>query len=175
MPLIKTVSPEEATGKTAEIFSTIKGVMGKVPNPMQLYAVSPAIFEGTFNVMGYFMNHPTLNMGFLTFVRMLVSVGTNCTYCIDMNKGRLIQSGIGIDVLNETIKDPRKAPLPEKEKALLLFVLKAVKNPHSVVGSDVDELRGLGWSERDIFDALVHGANMVAADILIDTFKVEQD
>ncbi|MBF0556080.1 MAG: hypothetical protein HQK96_16265 [Nitrospirae bacterium] len=92
-----------------------------------------------------------------------------------MNKNRLIQSGIGIDVLNETIKDPRKAPLPENEKALLLFVLKAVKNPHSVVGGDVEELLKLGWSDRDILDALVQGANMVAADILIDTFKVEQD
>ncbi|MCG6553272.1 MAG: hypothetical protein L7F77_13185 [Candidatus Magnetominusculus sp. LBB02] len=173
MPLLKPVSPEEATGKTAEIFEVVKGMMGRVPNAMQLYAVSPAVLEGTFNSMGYFMNHPTLNQGFLTFLKMLVSVGTNCAYCIDMNKSRLIQSGIDIAAINDTIKDPKNAPLPANEKALLLFVLKAVKNPHSVTGGDVDELKKLGWSDRDIFDAVMQGAQMTAFDIILDTFKVE--
>ncbi|QWR78068.1 carboxymuconolactone decarboxylase family protein [Candidatus Magnetomonas plexicatena] len=175
MPLIKTVKPEEAAGKTAEIFAATKERLGRVPNVYQLYAVTPTLFEVQSNVMGYFMNHPTLSMGFLAFVRMLVSVGTNCVYCIDFNKNMLIQSGIGADVLNETIKDPKKAPLPEKEKALLLFVLKAVKNPRSVDGGDVDELRNLGWSDQDILDAVIHGANNAAADIIIDTFKVEKE
>ncbi|MBF0466071.1 MAG: hypothetical protein HQK88_14070 [Nitrospirae bacterium] len=175
MPLIKTVSPEEATGKTAEIFAVAKERLGRVPNVYQLYATTPTLLEIQFNSMGYYMNHPNLSMGFLAFVRMLVSVGTNCEYCIDFNKNLLIQSGIGADVLNETIKDPKKAPLPEKEKTLLLLVLKAVKNPRSVCASDVDELRNLGWSDRDILDAVIHGANNSAADIIIDTFKVEKE
>ncbi|MBF0539534.1 MAG: hypothetical protein HQL03_14910 [Nitrospirae bacterium] len=175
MPLIKTVSPDEATGRIAEIYATFKGMIGTVPQAMQLYSVSPAILEQQFNGIGYFMKHPSLNMVFLAFVRMLVSAGTNCKYCIDFNKGMLMNNGISSEVLDAAIKDPQKTPLPEKEKALLLFVLKAVKNSHSVEAADVDALRKLGWSDQDIFDATKHGANMVAGDIMIDTFKVTND
>ncbi|MBF0567078.1 MAG: hypothetical protein HQK89_17770 [Nitrospirae bacterium] len=175
MPLIKTVSPEEATGKTAEIFATFKGMIGTVPQSAQLYAISPTLLELQFNSIGYFMKHPTLNMVFLAFVRMLVSVGTNCKYCIDFNKGMLMQGGLSAEVLDAAMKDPKKAPLPEKEKALLLFVLKAVKNAHSVEAADVEDLRKLGWSDQDIFDATKHGANMVAGDIMLDAFKVTND
>jgi alkylhydroperoxidase family enzyme len=71
--------------------------------------------------------------------------------------------------------DPSKAPLDEKQKALLLFVLKACDNPHSVVAADVERLKGLGWSETDIFDATAHGARMVGTNIIFDTFKIDMD
>jgi alkylhydroperoxidase family enzyme len=71
--------------------------------------------------------------------------------------------------------DPEKAPLNEKEKALLVFVLKATKDPHSVDAGQIAALKKLGWAERDIFDALAHGARAVATNIIFDAFKVEQD
>ena len=49
--------------------------------------------------------------------------------------------------------DPTQVPLDEKQKALLLFVLKACDNPHSVSAEDMDRLRSLGWSEVDVVDS----------------------
>jgi len=46
--------------------------------------------------------------------------------------------------------DPKQAPLIDKDKAMLLFVLKAVKTPDSVEQKDVDALHGLGWTDQDI-------------------------
>jgi alkylhydroperoxidase family enzyme len=65
--------------------------------------------------------------------------------------------------------------MSDKEKALIKFVLKATKDPHGVTASDIDGLRGLGWSDQDIFDAVVHGARAVATNILFDAFKIELD
>jgi alkylhydroperoxidase family enzyme len=71
--------------------------------------------------------------------------------------------------------DPSQAPLDEKQKALLLFVLKACDNPHSAPGDDLERLRVLGWEDRDILEAVVHGARMVGTNIIFDTFKVDMD
>jgi hypothetical protein len=37
----------------------------------------------------------------------------------------------------------------------------------------MDELRKLDWQDKDIIDALNHGARMLATDILFNTFKIE--
>jgi len=60
--------------------------------------------------------------------------------------------------------------LEEPQKALLLFVLKAVKTPQSVTAEDIDALHKLGWSDQEIFDATYHGASMVGPSILYKAF-----
>ena len=71
--------------------------------------------------------------------------------------------------------DPTQAPLDEKQKALLLFILKACDNPHSVSAEDMDRLRSLGWSEVDIVEAVAQGARMVGTNIIFDTFKIDRE
>jgi alkylhydroperoxidase family enzyme len=71
--------------------------------------------------------------------------------------------------------DPAQVPLDEKQKTLLLFVLKACDNPHSVSAEDMDRLRSLGWSEVEVVDAVAHGARMVGTNIIFDTFKIDRD
>jgi len=55
---------------------------------------------------------------------------------------------------------------------MLLFVLKAVKNPDSVEQKDVDALHELGWTDQDILEATHHGADMVRHGILFKAFKM---
>ncbi len=69
--------------------------------------------------------------------------------------------------------DPAKAPLDEKQKTLLLFVLKACDNPHAVVAQGVERLKSIGWSAPHILDAVAHGARMVGTNIIFDTFKID--
>jgi len=71
--------------------------------------------------------------------------------------------------------DPCNARLNDKEKAMLLFVLKAVRTPHDVNASDVQALRELGYNDGEILDATNHGARMSAVDIIFNAFKIEKD
>jgi alkylhydroperoxidase family enzyme len=59
-----------------------------------------------------------------------------------------------------------------KEQSMLDFVMKAIKSSDAVEQQDIDQLHDLGWTDRDILDALVHGANMVGSSILMKTFKM---
>ncbi len=176
MSLIQTVSPANATGEIAAVYSALQARMGFVPNGLQLRSASPALLKLQMEGLGYFMQHPSLSMPLLACIRMLVSQKTDCAYCVDLNGGMLINMmGWTPDQVAATRADPAAANLPAREVAMLKFVLKGVADSLSITAADLDALRALDWSDRDILDGLYHGANMVAGDILLNAFKVEKD
>jgi uncharacterized peroxidase-related enzyme len=176
MSIITTVAPEQATGEVAAIYAQMQQAMGRVPNAMQLYSVSPAMLAMQWQYLGYNFQHPTLNMPLLAVLRMLVSQDHECAYCVGFNEALLIaRAGLTPEQTAATKRNPADAPLPEKDKAMLLFVLKATRTPKAVAPADLDALRALGWTDSDIFDAVNHGARNIAADILFNTFKIDND
>ncbi|MEW5787133.1 MAG: hypothetical protein AB1899_04685 [Pseudomonadota bacterium] len=176
MTLINTISPESAQGEIAELYGQMQRQLGRVPAPFQMRSASPFLLRQQMANLGYYMQHPSLSMALLACVRMLVSQRGRCDYCIDFNAGLLINMlGWTPEQVAATRADVQAAPLPEKDKAMLAFVLKGVADAHAIQAADLDALRALGWSDGDILDGLSHGAGMVAGDILINAFKVERD
>jgi uncharacterized peroxidase-related enzyme len=176
MSIIETVSPEQATGKVKQIYDQFEQKFGRVFNAFQLASVSPELLEQHFQQNAYYAQHPSLSFELLAMIRMLVSVKTDCEYCIGLNESLLINlAGLSADQIASIKRDPATAPLSDKDKAMLLFVLKGTAEAKSVESADLDALRALGWSDRDIFDALFHGARNVAIDILFDALKIEND
>lgn len=175
MALIETTPPERAEGKLAELYAETEQMFGMVPNNVRMLGVSPAILENQLQFAGYYMAHPTLSVPFLAMVRMLVSKACKSPYCQGLNTGLLMKAGFSKEQIEAMRTDPNDAPLTDKEKALLLFVLKATDNPHSVVAEDLERLRSQGWADVDIFDAVAHGSRMVGTNIIFDTFKIDRD
>ncbi len=176
MPLIKTIKPEDATGELAELYEKIKAFRGRVSNTAQIFSASPELLKQQMSFIGHYLNHPTLSPALCACIRMLVSDKNSCSYCIDFNASLLI------NLFNWTPKEveamrakPHNARLSDKEKAMLLFVLKAVRTPHDVNANDVQALRELGYHDGEILDATNHGARMSAIDIIFDAFKIEKD
>lgn len=176
MSIVSTVAPEQATGQVAEIYAQMQQAMGRVPNAMQLYSASPEMLAMQWQYLGYNFQHPTLGLPLLATLRMLVSQDHACDYCIGFNEAFLIErAGFTPEQTAAAKRNPADAPLPAKDKAMLLFVLKATRTPKAVTSADLDALRALGWTDRDLFDAVNHGARNIAADILFNTFKIEND
>ncbi len=93
-----------------------------------------------------------------------------------MNAGMLINmAGWTPEQVAATRADFNHSPLSPQEKTLLGLVLKATRDSNSLSASDLQVARDAGWSDSDILDAVNHGARMVAADIIINGFKVERD
>jgi len=173
MALIKTVSLEEAQGPIKEAYDMVQKMAGMVPKPMQLMSASPKIFEGFMQTLKYYLAHPTLSPLLLASIRFVSASHCEYPYCIDLNRKFLINiGGVTEEQADKLLKDPTTADLPEKDQAMLALVLKAVQTPEDVQQEDVDKVRGLGWSDSDIFDAVIHGANMVAAGIAFNAFKM---
>jgi alkylhydroperoxidase family enzyme len=175
MALIRTTPPEKAEGKLAELYAEVEQMFGRVPNNARMLGVSPDLLENQLQLMEHYMGHPRLSTPFLAMVRMLVSKACRSPYCQNLNSGLLMKAGLTREQIEAMQADPTKAPLDEKQKALLLFVLKACENPHSVAAEEMGQLRSLGWSEADVVDAVAHGARMVGTNIIFNTFKIDQD
>ena len=176
MPLIHTVSPTNADGKVKEIYNQIESAFGRIPNAIQIYSSSPELLAHHWRQIGYAMQHPTLSRTLLAMIRMLVSQNTNCEYCVGFNEAMLINM---CDMTAEQVaaskKDPAAAPLSDKDKAMLLFVLKATKNSISITPADIATLKTQGWSDGEILDGLSHGADMLASDTILNAFRIEKD
>lgn len=176
MPLIQTVLPAQAQGRVADVYRQAEAIMGRVPNAFQMYSGSPTVLETQWQQTAYFMRHPTLSFPLLALMRMLVSQDHRCAYCIDLNAAMLIErAGFTPEQIAATRRDPAAAPLDARDKAMLLFALKATRTPLEVCAADIDSLKLLGWAESDILDAVVHGARNMAADIVFNTFKIDND
>lgn len=175
MTILKTVDPKKATGLVAQIYEALEQNIGFVPNGFRVFSENEVILENQFRHLGYYMQHPRLSGEFLAFVRMLVSSNNSCRYCVNLNKALLIQYGYSSEVLQYVLKDPSTIPLPEKQKILLLLVLKVVNNAHDVDSVDVESVRSLGWTEEDILAAVYHGTSQIGVDAIFNAFNVEDD
>ncbi len=176
MTLLKTVSPEAASGEVAALYDHMKAAFGGVPNALSIWSESPLLLKQQFEFIGYYMQYPRLSGALLATIRMLVSVDTKCIYCVEFNAGMLINMmGWTPEQVAATNTDPSAANLPEREKNLLTWVLKSVQDANHVTAEELDALRAQDWSDQDILEALSHGARMVAGDIILNAFKVKRD
>jgi len=176
MPLIQTIAPEEATGELAKLYKIIEAMRGSVGNNAKLFSVSPELLRQQMDFIRFYMNHPTLSMPLLAAIRIMVSSGEECQFCIDFNTGMLINlAGWTFDQVTAMRNDPNAANLPEREIAMLNLAIKAIRNAHGVSANDLDTLREMGWSDSDILDAVNHATRMLATDIIFNTFKIENN
>ena len=175
MALIKTVKPDEADGKIKESYEEFLKTAGMVPKPFEMFSASPPLFELQKGVIKYFMNHPNLKFALLASIRFAVACAYNFDYCIGLNSEFLKFAGFSDEELEAAKADPGNAKLEEKDKAMLLFVLKALNEPDSVGTNDTDSLHDQGWTDQDIFDAVFHGAGMIGSSKMFKAFKMDLD
>ena len=175
MPIIETVAPDKAEGKVKDAYDIMMQRAGTVPKPFQMLSASPDLLGLQMGTMDYFMQHPTLNFVLLAHIRLLVARKFNYAYCVEFNGGILqMFAGVTEAQMDAMMDDPANAPLEARDRAMLLFVLKAVGTPDATSQSDVDALRELGWTDQDIFDATAHGAGMVQHGTLFKAFKMAE-
>ena len=174
MALIQTVSPENAEGEVKEIYDTMQENIGVIPDPLQLASASPWTLNMAWQSIQYYSQHPNLGFGLLSTIRYLVAQQCDYAFCTNFNKNFLLMQGMSENEIEKLAEEPLEAPLEDKERAMLAFVMKAIKNPDTVDKEDTEQLHDLGWTDADILDALTHGTNMIGSSILMKAFKMDQ-
>ncbi len=174
MPLIQTIEPEKAAGQAKEIYDFMMENAGVIPAPLQLASASPWLLDNYWQSIQHFSQHPNLGFGLLSSIRYLVSQQYDYQFCTGFNRKMLKVQGLSDEDIEKMEIDPLQAPLDDKDRAMVAFVIKAIKKPDSVEKQDVDQLNALGWMDSDIMDAMAHATNMIASSILMKTFKMDQ-
>jgi alkylhydroperoxidase family enzyme len=174
MALIQTIEPEKAEGQAKEIYDFMMENAGVIPAPLQLASASPWLLDNYWQSIQHFSQHPNLGFGLLSSIRYLVSQQYDYQFCTGFNRNMLKMQGLSDEDIEKMEKDPLQAPLDDKDRAMVAFVMKAIKTPDAVEKQDVEQLHDLGWTDSDIMDAMAHSTNMIASSILMKTFKMDQ-
>lgn len=155
-----------------QVFTMLERGVGMVPDTLRFLANSPGLFEVQTNQISYYQNHPNLGPEVLAIIRYTSACWFQNKACIEFNGSMLEKQGMTKNELMELQTDPDKAPLEEKDRALLSFVHKGIRDQNSVAVEDLQKLRSLGWSDSDIIDAASHGFYMYAPGRLLELFKL---
>ena len=173
-PLINYVSEADAKDDVKAVYAEIKAAYGMVPEPIKGFSLNPAMLRNQWEMYKIMGSNKNFSPKLGAMMRMLVAESKNCSYCVGFNKGMLLNM---LKVPESEIialqNDPSSANLNEKEKAMLLFMLKTTSNPHQINIEDIDSLKKLAWSEKDIMEGAKQATTMVAVSLFIDTFKIQ--
>jgi uncharacterized peroxidase-related enzyme len=173
-PLLNYTSVEQAKDDVKAVYAEIKAAFGIVPEPIKGLSLNPAMLRNTWDMYKIMGSNKNFSPKTTTMMRYLVAEANHCEYCVGFNKGMMLNIfKMSEDEINALQKDPSTAKLDEKQKAMLLFMLKSTSHPTDVNQTDIDVLKNLGWSETDIMEGVKQATEMVATSLFIDTFKIQ--
>ena len=176
MSLLTLPTVDNATGEVKDIFDEIQASFGMVPNGISVWSASPKALRDQWKHIKETMSKDQESQKLHTIIRYLVSDESECTYCVGFNGGMLMNMyGVSQEELVAMKDDPSSAPLDEKNKALLVFAIKAIKHADGVTSEDIDLMKHLGITETEMFDIVHTAAHMLVVNTLFKTFKVQQD
>ena len=152
MSRLNTITPEQATDKTAELFVGIKKAAGKVPNA---YAT---IGTNSPDVLAQALQHnAVLKKGALSAreleaINLVVSETNGCDYCLAAHT--LTSKMLGLNP--EQIKKLRLGKYDEDTKldALVRFARKLVSTRGTVPADDLEDFRAAGFSDRQVVETI---------------------
>lgn len=173
MPRIETVQPDQAQGVVKQGYDTFLTHYGTIPKPIEILSVSPGLFELQLARIRYFATQSNLSFGLLTHIRYMASLELDYKFCIDFNKTLLEKQGLCQQDFSNLEKEPFQTMLEGNEDAMLRFVVKALKNPGAVIDEDTLALKEMGWSDRDMVDALAQGVSMTDHAVMMQVFDMD--
>lgn len=173
MSLLRVTETEEAKGLISKMYSFFLEKTGEIPKPFKMFSISPGLFKIRTEVLGYYNNKSELPLPLLAMIRYLTASECNLKACIDFNHNILKRQGMEEHEFQQIKTNPEKAPLEPGESKMLAFVVDSIKTPGNIDQNRIDELKNLGWTENQIFDAVAYAADMKAANILMKTFKMD--
>jgi len=172
MTRLTALNPEEATGKTKDLFNAVQAKLGVVPNMMRTLGNSPAALEGYLNLSGA-LSHGTLSAETGELLALVISESNSCDYCVAAH------SFIGEKLLKtdpQVLQDARTANSTDaKTAAILKFAKTLVKKNGLVNDEDVNGVKNAGVSDAEIAETVAHVALNVLTNYFNHTANTEID
>ena len=154
MNRIHQTDPEQATGKTKDLFAEVQARLGKVPNLMRVFANSPVVLEGYLNFSGALM-HGALSTKLREQLALAIGEINGCDYCLSAHTLRSAKVGLGPD-------DIRAARLGsainDKSDAALKFARAVALERGQVSDAEVQAARSAGLTDAELVEIVAHVA-----------------
>ncbi len=132
----------EKTGKLGEIF--------------KLLAIDENIYNATdVMVQNFLLKETHLPYFIKEAIALLISKENSCKMCVDVHKNIAKMLGLQEEQIEHILQGVDAIDTDEKTKALLRFCIRASKKDnYKIQKSEIDTLKELGWSDKEIVEAV---------------------
>ena len=148
IPAAKTLTPE-----LQAYFDKCQEKLGFVPNVLQAYAFDPVKLQAFIDMVDDLMLADSgISKLEREMIAVVVSAVNHCHYCLTAH-GAAVRQRAKDPVMGELmVQNYRAANLPPKQTAMLDFAVKLTEHPAKMDERDRENLRKVGFSDRDIWD-----------------------
>jgi uncharacterized peroxidase-related enzyme len=172
MTRLNALNPDNASGKTKELFTAINGKLGMVPNMMRTMGNSSAVLEGYLNLSGA-LGHGTLGAKLGELIALTVAEANACNYCLSAHSF-IGEKLVGVDVNSLSQAREAKSNAP-KIQAALTFALQLVNKRGSVTDADIKAVKAAGYTEGEVGEIIAHVALNIFTNYLNKTANTDID
>jgi uncharacterized peroxidase-related enzyme len=159
MSWIKTIAPEESTGKLKDIYDRVKAPGHRVDNILQVHSLRPHTLEGHMKLYKNVLHHSsnTLPKWFLETIGVYVSLLNKCTYCSDHHYSGLqkllkTENNRAASIRAVLDKDDQEKIFSVKELLLLRYAKKLTMFPSAIQKKDIELLQANGIDDGEILE-----------------------
>jgi uncharacterized peroxidase-related enzyme len=173
MPFIEPVSDENASPAAAEDFAADRERLGYVPTYSRLLAHHPAAVQAWQQLNGAIKAEMDLRR--YELVTLASARKLRSSYCSLAHGSVLMQQFLDPDALRRVALDHRDAGLDEVDVAVMDLAEKVVDDATSVTEEDVQRLRELGLSDKDVLDVVLAAAARCFFSKTLDALGAQPD
>jgi uncharacterized peroxidase-related enzyme len=153
MPWIRTVEPEDASGRLAEAYQWQARKLGRPTEFTQLGSLDAEVVMARLTLYRASENVPSrLTLLQKLLISYLTSILNATPHCASLARNQLA-AVTGGAVLLEALDADDYAALDAPDQALARYVSKLTLHPGDIVLADIDALRACGFDDLDILDA----------------------
>jgi uncharacterized peroxidase-related enzyme len=180
MAWIEVIDKDEASGELAETYDELARKRGKIANIMKVHSLNPEAMKRHLDLyMHLLFGKSGLSRAERESIAVVVSAANNCAYCVNHHAEALSRYEKDNSHLRSMVTDFRFLDLPDRRARMLSYALKLTTSPGQIEPSDVEELRRVGFSDRDILDidlvaAYFNFVNRIALGLGVATSEEER-
>jgi uncharacterized peroxidase-related enzyme len=170
---IRTIPPEDAEGPVREMFEQARGRFGFVPNWAQAFSLRPGVMDGWVTLVKSIQSN--LPVRTYELVTLAAARALRSSYCSLAHGSVLAKQVFDPATVTAIVSDQRGSPLEPRERAMMAFVEKLVREADRITTADVDGLRSHGYRDEEIFDIAATAAARCFFSKLLDALGVQPD
>ncbi len=150
------------------------GTLGEI---FKLLAVRKDIYFATDEmVQNYLLKETELPYRVKEAIALLISKENGCKMCIDVHKNIAKMLGLSETLVEQILQGVEAMDVPEKEKALLRFCIRAAqKDNYKMTKEDIEAIKKQGYTDSQIVEAVAITGYFNYINTLSNVFGLGQE
>jgi uncharacterized peroxidase-related enzyme len=173
MTFIRTIPPADAEGPVREMYDQAHGRFGYLPNWARAFSLRPGVLNGWTTLLRSIQSN--LPVRSYELATLAAARALRSSYCSLAHGTVLAKQVFDPATVTAIVTEATDSPLEPRERAMMAFVEKVVRDADRITSGDVDELRSHGYRDEEIFDIAAAAAARCFFSKLLDALGVQAD